>query len=276
MQDTLPSELRQRDWRRMCEETFQLLNAMSVKKQTERVQTRDPREPMRHILELKNPLEMVADMVQRLRADRPIGGAPMREVIWARDVALIKLLVSNPLRRRNLAAMTWRADNTGELYQRGDGSWWIRIERGHFKNARGAAGDNVYDMPVQKMAWTDLERYLRVYRPRMLRCDSDYVFLAGSHGSTVRDPSLPWTELSRRVEHLTAKYLWRCAGIGTHAFRHLVATSIIKASELNDFKTAALVLNDRLSTVEKNYAHLKSSDGASRMEELLGATFDRM
>ena len=276
MKDTLPPEFSKRDWQRMCEETCQLLNAMAVKKQSSRVQTRDPREPMRHILELDKPLEMVADMVQRLRADRPIGGAPMREAIWARDVALIKLLVSNPLRRRNLAAMTWRADNTGELYQRGDGSWWIRIERGHFKNTRGAAGDNEYDMPVQEMAWTDLERYLKVYRPRMLLCDSDYVFLAGCRGSKPRDPALPWTDLSRRVEHLTAKYLWRCAGIGTHAFRHLVATSIIKASDLNDFKTAALVLNDRLSTVEKNYAHLKSSDGATRMEELLGATFKRM
>jgi integrase len=110
----------------------------------------------------------------------------------------------------------------------------------------------------------------------MLRCDSDYVFLAGSHGSTVRDPALPWTDLSRRVEHLTAKYLWRCAGIGTHAFRHLVATAIIKASDLSDFKTAALVLNDRMSTVEKNYAHLRSSEGANRMTELLGATLRRM
>jgi len=70
--------------------------------------------------------------------------------------------------------------------------------------------------------------------------------------------------------------LWRCPGIGTHAFRHLVATSIIKASNLSDFKTAALVLNDQLATVEKNYAHLRSADGANRMADLLGATFRRM
>ncbi len=276
MKESLPPEFRERDWQRMCEDTFQLLNAISVKKQSSRVQTRDPREPMRHILDLANPLEMVADMVQRLRADRPIGGAPLKEAIWARDVALIKLLVSNPLRLRNLATMTWRADNNGELYQRGDGSWWVRIERGHFKNTRGAAGDHEYDMPVQETVWSDLERYLKVYRPRLLRCDSDYVFLAALHQSSVRDPSLPWAELSRRVEHLTAKYLWRCAGIGTQAFRHLVATSIIKASDLSDFKTAALVLNDRMSTVEKNYAHLRSSEGANRMTELLGATLRRM
>jgi hypothetical protein len=42
------------------------------------------------------------------------------------------------------------------------------------------------------------------------------------------------------------------------------------------FKTAALVLNDRLATVEKNYAHLRSADGANRMHELLGSTFSRM
>lgn len=276
MKDTLPPEFADRDWRNMCEETFQLLLSIALNKKKSRVQTRDPREPMRHILDLKNPLEMVADMVQRLRGDRPIGGAPMREAIWARDLALVKLIVSNPLRLRNLAALTWRANNTGQLYQRGDGSWWVRIERGHFKNTFGAAGDAEYDMPVQESVWSDLERYVKVYRPRLLRCDSDYVFLAGLHRSSVRDPSLPWAELSRRIQHLTAKYLWRCAGIGTQAFRHLVATAIIKASDLSDFKTAALVLNDRMSTVEKNYAHLRSSEAANRMSELLGPTLRRM
>lgn len=51
---------------------------------------------------------------------------------------------------------------------------------------------------------------------------------------------------------------------------------VSRPSDLSDFKTAALVLNDRMSTVEKNYAHLRSSEGANRMTELLGATLRRM
>ena len=273
---SLPESYQSRSWEDMCQETFALLHNMSLRFEKERKQTRDPKEPMRHILELAQPLDLVADMLLRLRADRPISKAPVREAMWGRDVALIKLIVSNPLRLRNLATLTWRPDNTGELYQRVDGSWWIRIEKGNFKNTRGAAGDQEYDMPVQPMVWADLERYLKQFRPRLRRCETDFVFLAGGCGSCPRDPRLPWSNLSGRISDLTRKYLWRCAGIGTHAFRHIVATSIIKASNLSDFKTAALVLNDSLSTVEKNYAHLRSADGGNRMGELLGASLSRM
>lgn len=67
----------------------------------------------------------------------------------------------------------------------------------------------------------------------------------------------------------------RCAGINAHAFRHLVATSILKADG-GDYKTAALVLNDRTQTVEKHYAGLRSNDGAERMGTLLKSQFNRM
>jgi integrase len=273
---TLPHKYADQDWDEMCRETFALLKGLSTRHRKSRRQTRDPKEPMRHILDLENPLDMVADMVQRMRADRPLGGSPWVEAVWARDLALVKVLVSNPLRLRNIATLNWRPDNSGQLYQRPDGSWWIRIERDHFKNVRGAAGESEYDMPIQEMAWGDIERYLRVFRPRLLAGDTDYVFVAARHGPHRRDLTKPWTHLSERVVQLTKKYLWRCPGIGTHAFRHLVATAIIKASKLSDFKTAALVLNDRMSTVEKNYAHLRSSEGANRMSELLGQTLRRM
>lgn len=272
----LPASYLANSWTDMCQGTFSLLNTLSIRMRKERRQTRDPKEPMRHILELEKPLDMVADMVMRLRVDRPIGNSPINEAAWARDVALIKLMVSNPLRLRNMATLTWRSDNSGQLYQRADGSWWIRIERNNFKNTRGAAGNQDYDMPVQPMAWSDLERYLRQFRPRLLKCESDFVFLAMSSGPRKVDPAAPWTNMSGHIRRLTKKYLWRCAGIGAHAFRHLVATAIIKASNMSDFKTAALVLNDTLSTVEKNYAHLRSADGANRMGELLGSTLNRM
>lgn len=273
---TLPVEYHGGDWEKMCSRTFDLLQASSARHKGARQPSRDPKVPMRHILEAENPLDFVADMVQRLRADRPIGGSKLREAVWARDLALVKLVVSNPLRLRNLATLTWRPDNTGQLYQRANGSWWIRIDKRNFKNTRGFAGENVYDSPVQETVWSDLERYLKTFRPRLLKCQSDFVFVASRHGSKPRAPEAPWVELSGRLDELTRKYLYRCPGIGAHAFRHLVATAIIKASNFSDFKTAALVLNDRLSTVERHYAHLQSADGANRMSDLLGPTFRRM
>jgi integrase len=274
--ETLPAKYQDGDWGKMCSKTFDLLQASSARHHKSRQEGRDPKAPMRHILESGNPLEYVADMVQRLRADRPIGGSESREAVWARDLALVKLIVSNPLRLRNLATLTWREDNSSQLYQRPDGSWWIRIDKRNFKNANGFAGENVYDSPVQKSVWNDLERYLKKYRRHLMRCPTDFVFLAGTPGPNPRPPGAPWADLSGRIVELTRRYLYRCPGIGAHAFRHLVATAIIKASNFSDFKTAALVLNDRLSTVERHYAHLQSADGANRMSELLGPTLNRM
>lgn len=82
-------------------------------------------------------------------------------------------------------------------------------------------------------------------------------------------------EMSKRLSVLTRKYLWKSAGIGSHAFRHVVATSILKA-EGGDIKTAALVLNDAEATVEKHYSGMRSGDGAARMGALLDKTLNRM
>lgn len=275
-QADLPADRQSAKWEAMCFDALSLLASTSSHHANARTQTRDPKTPMRHIIESANPLEFIADMVLRLRADRPVGGAPIREAVWARDVALIKVLASNPLRLRNIATLTWRPDNTGQLYQRADGSWWISVDKRFFKNLQGAAGENTYDMPLQQSAWPDVERYVLKFRPLLKRHETDYVFLAAKTNGKALRYNRPWNDLSSRVRDLTRRYLWRSPGIGAQAFRHVIATSIIKASGNTDFKTAALVLNDRLTTVEKNYAHLKSADGANQMSVLLGGTFNRM
>ncbi|AMG47964.1 hypothetical protein AL520_09500 [Achromobacter xylosoxidans] len=138
---------------------------------------------------------------------------------------------------------------------------------------KGAAGDGDYDSQVHASAWRDIERYLFNFRPKLLREPTDLVFLAmPSHGVTEHRP---WEGLSRHVAKLTARYLVRCVGIRAHAFRHIVATSILKANG-GDYKTAALVLNDRPVTVERHYAWLRSNDGSERMAELLDSSFKRM
>ena len=82
-------------------------------------------------------------------------------------------------------------------------------------------------------------------------------------------------EMSKRLVVLTRKYLWKSDGIGTHAFRHIVVTSILK-TDGGDIKTAALVLNDAEATVAKHYSGMRSGDGAKRMGDLLGKTLNRM
>ena len=85
----------------------------------------------------------------------------------------------------------------------------------------------------------------------------------------------PYMEMTKQLFQITKKYLWKCDGIGAHAFRHLVATSILKADG-GDIKTAALVLSDTEATVAQHYSGMRSGDGAKRMGELLEATLNRM
>lgn len=85
----------------------------------------------------------------------------------------------------------------------------------------------------------------------------------------------PYRNIGNHIAQLTMRYLRDSDGSRTHAFRNVVATSILKANG-GDIKTAALVLHDKQTTVEKHYAWLQSGDGNRRMGELLQSSFDRM
>ena len=297
MLDTLPRALHSENWESLCRRQYNYCLRLKQALQPEVVCGRDPFAPMRSILDLPEPMEALADMIQRMRLDRPVGGCPLREAVWARDLFLMKLLASNPLRMRNLATLTWtpmncngyHPDNQAALYQRTGGAWWLWVPKPHLKNRRGSSAVRDYDAPVHESVWGDLERYLHRHRSHLLRWPSELVFLR-----RVRDPKQkvtvrgqlplkrpattahhPNMEMSRQVMALTKKYLWNCDGIGTHAFRHMVATSIIKC-DAGTMKIAALVLNDQEATVAKHYAWLQSGDGAERMGELLGKSLNRM
>lgn len=275
LQQTLPERYRLERWQDMCNKLMRFCAryTQSLKGQVE--VSRDPFEPMAHIVDLDEPLEAVVDMTQRMRAARPIGN-PVAEAVWSRDLLLIKLLVSNPLRVRQFSHLTWRADNTGNLYQKTDGSWWISYRSRFFKNSRGAAGDLDYDSPVQENVWGDIERYLFRHRATLMVAPTDLVFLASKAGpGQKRTSHVPWRDLSRRVEELTRRHLWRCPGIGGHAMRGLTGTAIIKAAP-GEIETVAKVLNDRPLTVQRHYARFTSGDGAKRMGDLLKKSFRRM
>lgn len=272
MLQALPAEFQELSWKTLCQQQHTYCRKLRNSFEEEREVSRNPFEPIQHIIDLAEPLEPIADMVQRMRQDRPVG-CDFSEALWSRDILLIKLLVSNPLRLRNLQTLTWRADNKGNLYQRVDGTWWIKIANRYFKNRRGTSKKKDYDAPVHESVWSDLERYVLIHRSRLLRHSSDLLFLAKSNRGDVEHR--PWPSLGGQVLRITRKYLWRCDGIRTHAFRHIVATSILKA-EGGDIKTAALVLNDSEATVFQAYSGMRSSDGAVRMGQLLGKTMRRM
>jgi hypothetical protein len=136
------------EWRAHCCNVHAALS-VTKKKLNKRVRvSRDPKEPIRFQLEQEFPLEPFHTMLKRLDRANPESGG-LREAEWARDCALVALAMSNPLRDKNFRLLTWRPDNTGELYQKGD-EWRIRIPKEKFKNIRGAAHDNDYDQRVDE------------------------------------------------------------------------------------------------------------------------------
>jgi hypothetical protein len=258
-------------WKELCAETFTWATTLKKSVAPELRLSRDSFEPIRGVLELEHPLHAVADMVFRMRERRPATGG-VTEAVWSRDMALIQLLASNPVRAENIKQMTYLADNRGNLYQDPSGAWWLRFSPESFKNTKGAAGDRPYNMPIHESAWPALERYLKRFRPMLpFAADLPNVFLSAKQGGGPR----PWSSMNRRVELLTRRYLRQCPGVGPHAFRHIVATAILKASP-NDWATAAMVLHDREDTVRQHYAHLASADGGRRMQSILASSFARM
>jgi len=273
LQATLPERYQSESWESICDRQFEFTIQLTNAYSHEISPSRNSFDPIRNVIDLPQPMDAIVDMVRRMRAARPIG-SPRHENIWARDLVLIKLLSTVALRRRNLASLTWRKDNSGDLYQKQDKSWWVRLHKTKFKNTFGAAGDEPYDCQVHPSAWKDIERYVFIHRTKILRHSTDLLFLT-AFKKKANEVHKPWSDLSKRVEELTRRYIPGCYGFGAHAFRHIVATSILKASD-GDYKTVAKILHDRVATVEKHYDGLRSNDAARRMGELLEKQFAQM
>ena len=256
-------------WRKRCASAFASARKLRDELSGDEGVSRHPLEPIRHVLALPNPLDAIADMVFRMTVGKPYTGGS-REAVWARDKLLVKLLASNPLRDKNIRMLNYRTDNTGHLRQDERGAWFIFVPRRELKNLKGAAKDRDYFMQVRPEVWADIEEYIKHYRPVLLKQATDRFFVSEISGG-------PFSQhgLARRFATLTKRYLSGCPGVGPHAMRHIVATSILKASP-NDWHAAAWALHDREETVRAHYAHLAQHDAAQWLSKSFEGPFGRM
>jgi len=271
----LPEHSRHENWKEACREVFEwsvetarTLNGGGIE------QSREPMQPILHILELPAPLEAIGDMTARMAASRPVTGG-VEEAIWARDLLLMRLMTSNPLRAKNLKLLTYKPDNTGNLYKKADGSWNIWIDKKAFKNQKGAAADKDYDVAVTPNVWPMIEQYLHVYRPMLPDADKvPFVFLS-SMTEKAEGHIGAWKSLNRRVFYLTKRFLWDCPGIGSHGLRYIVGTAILKKNP-NAWGLAAAALHDKEETVKAHYAHLRGRDKVGYAQESLKEYYARI
>jgi integrase len=257
-------------WRAYCEEAHRDLLAVekSLTAQSPVRCARSPKHRIEPILADDFPLKRLVQMIRELEADEPPQAHARNYAVWIRDVLMLKLLISNPLRVSQFSIMRFRGKRSN-LYQTATGGWRIRFDPSDFKNQKGAAFDE-YDTAVEPSVWPWIRRYLSEARPHFIGTETDYLFLpcvqgpkrGAGYARLEIDPAGNWTadSLARRVMVVTARYLPEGDGIGPHAFRHLIATDHLKRHP-QDYMTVAQLLHDTLSSVMDAYSHLKVDDG---------------
>lgn len=233
--------------------------------------SRDSFEPIEKILDLDHPVSALKKFARAVEAGAPAPNcSPALKAQHGRDLFLIKFLTVDPLRIFQVATMTYRADNKGNLYQKPDGSWHVWFPAWAFKNEKGAVNDKPYNVPLPRSIWKDIETYLFVHRPHLAGAQTcDYVFrpvrwgfkknLRGRSRGDLFNLPMSTTTLTNRITLLSQIYIDDCPGFGAHAFRHIVATEYIK-NHKDGYEVTAAILHDSVQTVRKAYARIRPAD----------------
>ena len=269
-------------WADFCEERYQQFRRLinQIKRSGQVRVGRKSKDPIEHILDHPEPASWLFTMVDRMEKDfalTKVSNGPSDAAGFARNIALVKLLTMNPLRLNQLATMTYREDNTGNLRRKHDGTWQLVYEPWEFKNERGAAKET-YRADIHPWAANTLEDYLLNHRHNIKGAkECDYVFLSRVPRRKVEGPAKHlFTGIGALVVQITRTYLSEVApkGFGPHAFRHIIATHYLKRHPGN-YPLVAQILHDTLDTVMENYGHLQVGDGLDAWAETVHTLLDR-
>ncbi|HEV2270817.1 MAG TPA: helix-turn-helix transcriptional regulator [Steroidobacteraceae bacterium] len=242
-------------WRKRCTQTLNLVNVIRRDIKPKVVITQSPAKKLAGVLANGNPLRAFGEAIRRHMAARPATGG-MNDAIWARDLIMLFLFASCPLRPRNMIEVTYTRDNSGHLKRNAAGEWFIEIPSSQLKNGEYQPELVAY---VVKSAWPHLERYLRDYRPAF--GSSSYLF------ASRRDDSGPWESLSTRFSEITGRHLEGCNGAGARMARYLVATGLARRNEISG---AAIALHDTKKVVDEFYVLDNPRKVAEMIDQLLG------
>jgi len=249
-------------------------------------QGRNPEDPIRSYLDRQHPITVFFEIAENMRLYLEKHGQFMsvkQLISIQRDLLMFEMFPTQPLRIKMYSIMTYHKDNSGNLYQKADGSWAIRFLASDFKNEKSAVSDKEYNVPIETELWPKIENFLYNVRPQF-NDNRPNIFISVSKSikskktvkpnKTISDGRGDVAYLSDAVGHRTRQFLNGCPGFGPHAIRHLVATDYIKNNP-NGYQVAADILHDRLDTVLKHYAHLKASDGHRHYQQWFFAVRDK-
>jgi integrase len=265
-------------WGVWCEfNKNQILNVANELEHNNHIkQGRDVTEPIADILARPHPISALNEMAANIERELPHPSQKTKFAVAYRNLLVVKILISNPLRRIHFSKMTWTKQNTGNLYQTPNGEWRLRFKSSDFKNERGAASSD-YDVPMLGSLKPHIETYLFTCRKELLGHDEcDFVFRPKTTQKGKLSPAEPMkvntlTELMRT--QITPAFSPGSYGFAFHSFRHIIATDYLRNNP-NGFQIVADILHDKLNTVLNNYAHLKVADGLRFYHEYLENSVD--
>src|ERR1044071_3156913 len=263
-------------WRKKCSDTRNRVISIGdqLKQQNLIVKGRDPEEPIAEILAQERPLHVLLQMIKDMQHDMPPENSSKRlQALHYRNILLVGLISSNPLRLRQFTIMEFDR----HLKRRSDGEWWLDFKKREFKNRKVLQSD--YSVRVERHLWPIIERYRNEFRPYLAGAKKcKYVFRQEirrkGDENNIKPISRPG--LTCLMLNLTRDYITISPGFCLHAFRHIVATDIIKKNPEFGFFLASKALHDKLETVERAYAHLKTHEYFEPVNRHFGTAWEEV
>lgn len=275
------------EWRAHCEATFDKLFKFRthleeqglVEKAKENAGTIGP------ILLSDRPMDFLLLMVVRMRADLPrveahvtygTRAARMKLAIFRRDLLLIEMLTTNPLRLRNWITLTYSPVNTGQLRRAEDGHYTLHIPKEEIK-ATAAFRDHDYTADVPQALTGLLRTYLTDDRPLLIGASACSFVFRPSRLTTGTLEGALFTGLAQRIHYWSGLYLRKelqGRGFRTHAVRHIIATHFVKQYGEEGLILAADALHNTPMTVKNHYGHLIATDHTRRAHKLIAREYE--
>jgi len=279
-------------WLLHCKNRRDRLDGLRDRLDKTKVQTRKTDGSVQEILKLRNPSQVLPELRQAL-ARVPI--SPSLEVHQFRDRILIEIITRIPLRITHFGFMRPRhlvkmPDRKGDYYQ-------VNFEKGEFKNTRFLRQTG-FEANLPAGLTPLIDRYLNELWPKghgRPIGPNDRIMLAeplseraierqmelneavtGNKDQEAAITILTTKTCQQKIRDITKRLLsekYHTPGFGPHAFRHIIATTIIRI--YGNYNKAAALLWDAVATVLRNYSHVSKNeelaDAFVLMEEVSSA-----
>ncbi|HYR07197.1 MAG TPA: hypothetical protein VEQ60_05500, partial [Longimicrobium sp.] len=233
------------------------------------------------ILRLDRPMKVLLLLERRMKklyARRWARASPNTRARMIRDLIFVSMINRNPLRAEQWQYMTIATvDVPGHLRKESNGHYFLHIPEEEFKAPADFKGRD-YEAAIDPELTPLIDDYLANYRPLLIGAGMCNLFLR---------PSRRWSE-SHQEDHgepvnatqlaslLTGTHLldYATRGFGPHAWRHIIATHLVKNHPETGIRLAARALHNSEDMIKRHYGHLQVRDHTSVSHKIIQAELE--